>query len=531
MAAATKDLYFPQGGVAPNTMRPNSTPPPFTPAMLPLPACILAALLILGLANTARCQIAGPPGTAPDPPVAFAQAGALDWKSGEGTSYAVPAAEVPGFLAALSIYDRIALPHDVYDSTLGSTWEHLHEQHWVFDTDPFNINQFAHPYQGSMMFGFARSTGVPFWQSLAYSNAGSFIWKMAGETDLPSINDQITTGTAGAVLGESLFRMASLLLEDGGERPGFWHELGAAVISPPTGFNRLVYGRRFKAVFPGFGPATFMRLRWGVSTDLVKTNNLLLSEGSTYTDKKQSEAILDFSFIYGLPGKTGYAYDRPFDYFSFEFAGQTSAHGHNFIQDIMDRGLLYGTDYDIGDNYRGIWGLYASYDYIAPPIFRISSTALSIGTTNQWWLSRHVAMQGSALMGVGFGAAGTIPHSDGLRDYHYGVTPQGLLALRFIFGRRTMLDFTARDYYVSGTGSDDREGSEQIFRGDVGLTFRMFKHQAVGIEYVESHRHSHYGLSPNLSQSEGTFSFVYTFLGGSRFGAVDWRKNSEPETE
>ena len=325
--------------------------------------------------------------------------------------------------------------------------------------------------------------------------------------------------------------MASLLLENGGEHPGFWRELGAGVISPPTGFNRLMFGRRFKAVFPSHDPAIFMRLRFGASTDLIKTNNLLLNEGSAYTDRKQKEAILDFTLSYGLPGKTGYTYDRPFDYFSFEFAAQTSAHGHNFVQDVMVRGLLYGTDYEVGENYRGIWGLYGSYDYIAPPIFRVSSTALSLGTTEQWWLSRHVAMQGSALAGVGFGAAGTIPRADGLRDYHYGATPQGLLALRFIFGRRTMLDFTARDYYVSGTGSDDSTGSEQTFRGDIGLTFRLFKHQAVGIEYVESHRHGHYGHLPDRYQSEGTFSLVYTLLGGSRFGAVDWRKNSEPETE
>jgi len=491
----------------------------------------MAGLLLVAAAAGIRAQTVVPSdGVAAAAPPAGAGS-ALDWKSGEGKSYAVPAAEVPGFLATLSIYDRIAIPHDVYDATLGSTWEHLHEQHWVFDTDPFDINQFAHPYQGSMMFGFARSTGVSFWESLTYSNVGSFIWKMAGETDLPSINDQITTGTAGALLGESLFRMASLLLEGGGEHPGFWRELGAAAISPPTGFSRLVFGDRFKDVFPSYDPATFMRLRWGASTDLIKTNNLLLDEGSSYTDKKQSEAVLDFSFIYGLPGKAGYAYDRPFDYFSFEFAAQTSAHGSNFLQDIMVRGLLYGTDYEIGEAYRGIWGLYGSYDYIAPPIFRVSSTALSFGTTDQWWISRHVAVQGTALAGVGFGAAGTIPRADGLRNYHYGVTPQGLLALRFIFGRRTMVDFEARDYYVSGTGSDDRTGSEQIFRGEVGLTFRLFKHQSAGLEYIESHRHGHYGSLPDQYQSEGTFSFVYTLLGGSRFGAVDWRKNSEPLTE
>jgi len=491
----------------------------------------MAALLLFVTGAVVQAQTTVPfdlaPAVAPPP----GQDTALNWKTGDGKSYVVPDFEVPGFLATLSVYDRITIPHDVYDSTLSSTWEHVHEQHWVFDTDPFNINQFAHPYQGAMMFGFARSTGVSFWQSLFYSNVGSFIWKMAGETDLPSINDQITTGTAGALLGESLFRMASLLLEGGGEHPGFWRELGAAALSPPTGFNRLVFGDRFKAVFPSYDPATFIRLRWGVSTDLVKTNNLLLDEGSSYTNKKQSEAVLDFSFIYGLPGKPDYEYDRPFDYFSAEFASQTSAHADDFLQDIMVRGLLYGTDYAVGENYRGIWGLYGSYDYIAPPIFRISSTALSLGTTEQWWILRHVAMQGSALAGAGFGAAGTIPVADGQRDYHYGVTPQGLLALRFIFGRRTMLDFTAREYYVSGTGSDDRSGSEQIFRGDVGLTFRLFQRQAVGIEYVESHRDSHYGLSPNKYQSEGTFSIVYNLLGSSRFGAVEWRKGEKPEPQ
>jgi hypothetical protein len=497
----------------------------------PLPRHIAAVLLLFAF-GTGLCAQMTPvlvPFPAAAPP--FGQDEVLNWKTGQGESYEVPAFEVPGFLAVLSVYDRIAIPHDVYDATLSSTWEHLHEEHWVFDTDPFDINQFAHPYQGAMMFGLARSTGVSFWQSLIYNNAGSFIWKMAGETDLPSINDQITTGTAGAILGEALFRMASLLLEEGGTDPGFWRELGAAALSPPTGFNRLVFDDRFKAVFPSYDPATFMRLRWGVSTDLVKSNNLLLDEGSTYTSKKQSEAILDFSFAYGLPGKVDYEYSRPFDYFSFEIATQTSAHTDDFLQDIMIRGMLYGTDYAVGENYRGIWGLYASYDYIAPPIFRISSTAVSVGTTEQWWLSRSVAMQGSALAGVGFGAAGTIPLADGQRDYHFGVTPQGLLALRFIFGRRTMLDFTARDYYVSGTDSDNQNGSEQIFRGDLGLTVRLFQHQAIGIEYVESHRDSHYGLLPNKYQSEGTFSLVYNLLGSSRLGAVEWRKNPAPEEQ
>jgi hypothetical protein len=487
------------------------------------------ALLFLLTAAVGATQTTVQPDMVPVATQPSGQGAVLNWQTGEGNSYGIPAAEGTGFLTALSIYDRITIPHDVYDSSLKSTWNHLYEQHWVWDTDPFEVNQFGHPLQGAMLFGFSRSTGDSFWKSFLYSNIGSFVWKMAGETDLPSINDQIMTGEGGPIIGESLFRMASLLLEDGGEHPGFWREAGAAVIDPALGFTRLAFGNRFKAVFPSYDPATFLRLRWGVSTDLVKTNNLLLDEGSAYSNKQQTEAVLDFSMIYGLPGKEDYEYDRPFDYFSFEFAAQTSAHTDNFIQDIMVRGLLYGTDYKVGDNYRGIWGLYGSYDYISPPIFHISTTAVSLGTTNQWWISHHVAMQGSALAGVGFGAGGTIPQVEGERNYHYGGTLQELLALRFIFGRRTMLDFTARDYYVSGTGSDDSTGSEQIFRGDVGLTFRVFSHQAIGIEYVESHRHGRYANSPSANQSEGTFSLVYNLLGSSRFGAVEWRQNEKPD--
>jgi hypothetical protein len=494
----------------------------------------LFALLMafaVGFLNHASAQVAPDPvlEAKHQPHPAPDQAVVLDWKTGAGGSYLIPAVEVPGFLSALSIVDRITIPHDVYNSTLNSTWEHVHEQHWVFDTDPFNINQFAHPYQGSMMFGFARSTGVGFWQSLIYSNVGSFIWKMAGETDLPSINDQITTGTAGAILGETLFRMASLLLERGGEHPGFWRELGAAALSPPTGFNRLVFGKRFRAVFPSYDPATFSRLRIGATFDANYTSSAPPNSGGATPPPPslKQEAVVDYTFIYGLPGKAGYGYDRPFDYFSLEAAGETSAHTHNFVEDIMIRGMLYGTDFAWNANHRAIAGVYASYDYISPQAFRISSTAVGPGTTHQWWLSKSIAMQATAMAAVGFGGAGKTPGTDGLRDYHYGATPQGLIAWRTIFGHRAMLDVTARDYYVSGTGSDDRRGSEQVFRGDAGVTVRLFGHQALGLEFLLFDRKAHYVAVPNEHQTEGKFSVVYTLLGGSRFGAVDWRPNGK----
>ena len=337
------------------------------------------------------------PTTDPAAPAPEAQKPLLSWETGAGKSYIIPALEIVGFDFLLNRFNYHYIDEEVY----GTTWSTVRDNltgTWVVDTDPFSTNQFLHPYQGSIYYGSARSAGLNFWESLGYAFVGSFLWEVAGETGPPSINDQITTPLGGSFLGEPLFRMASLLLEDGGGKPGFWRELGAALISPPTGFNRLAFGDRFNAVYPSRYPAISTRFQLGASLTAHSSDQGFSSPAD------RDEATADFSMAYGLPGKPGYRYERPFDYFSFQFTASTV----NTFENIMSRGLLYGTKYAVGDDYRGIWGIYGSYDYIAPQIFRVSSSAFSLGTTAQWWLSRTVALQGTALGGVGYGAAGTI---------------------------------------------------------------------------------------------------------------------------
>jgi len=437
----------------------------------------------------------------------------LSWETGAGKSHLIPALELLGFEALLHGFDRIVYADKtedgkkVYGVTTGTIWEHLSEQKWVFDKDPFNVNQFGHPYQGATVYGLARSSGLSFWESLAYSNAGSFLWEMAGETGNPSINDIITTGNAGSLLGEALFRMSQLVLQDKRIKSSVWREVGAGVISPPTAVNRYAFGDRFKTVFPNYDPATFWRFQLGARLD-----------------RSVTDASLDFGMSYGLPGKPGYTYQRPLDYFDFQVSGQAKA--GNPLENVLLRGLLYGRQYEAGNDYRGIWGLYGSYDYISPSTFRVSTTALSLGTTGQYWLAPGVALQGSLLGGVGFGAAG-VTQASGERDYHYGVTPQGLLALRLLFGDRVALEMAGRGYYVSGTGSDNTEGSERIVRASTNLNVRIYGRHGLGIQYVESIRDAKYGNSPNKHQSDGAVSLVYTFLGDTHFGAVEWREPSE----
>jgi len=424
-------------------------------------------------------------------------------------SYAIPAAEIVGFDVLVNLANRYT-KGDPYHSNLTSIRHNLHHK-WVVDNDPFQINQFWHPYQGSMYHGFARSAGLDFWPSLGYTFAGSAFWEIAGETTPPSRNDQVASGIAGSFLGEALFRMASLLLERGGEVPDIWREIGAAAISPATGFNRLAFGDRFRPIFPSHDPVYYSRVALGAA---ATTQN----EPGASTKVKHNEAQVDFSMDYGLPGKPGYTYKRPFDYFAF----QATASSANGFENIMTRGLLLGKDYEVGANYRGIWGLYGSYDYIAPQLFRISSTALSVGTTGQWWLSDTIALQGTGLFGAGYASVGTLNGTSDT-DYHYGIAPQALLSLRLIFGDKVSLDAVGREYFVSRLAAASTSGHDNILRADTALTYRIYRQHAIALRYVWSRRDASFSDFGDISQTRGTIGIFYVYLGHDRFGAVDWR--------
>jgi hypothetical protein len=425
-------------------------------------------------------------------------------------SYAIPAAEIVIFDSLLNLFDRNYVGDD-FKSTARTIRRNLHSS-WVVDSDPFTVNQLGHPYQGSIYHGFARASGLNYWEGLGYTFLGSAFWEIAGENTPPSRNDQINTGIGGTFLGEALFRMANLVLEH--EHPSsFWREIAAAATSPPVGFNRAAFGDRFRYIFPSRDPVYLTRFQLGYSGSPQGDN------GSTSSvNLKRNELQTDFFMDYGLPGKRGYEYTRPFDYFSF----QATASSANGFENAMTRGLLIGKAYEAGERYRGVLGLYGNYDYIAPQTYRVSTTGVSLGTTGQWWAREHIALQGTALLGVGYAAAGT-EHAVTDRDYHYGVAPQALINLRATMGSRWAFDVTGREYFVSRLGAAARGGHENIVRMDAVLTWRVHGRHGVSLKYLGNRRDTSFPDTGDRSQRRGTIGLFYTLLGHDQFGAVEWR--------
>jgi hypothetical protein len=134
-----------------------------------------------------------------------------------------------------------------------------------------------------------------------------------------------------------------------------------------------------------------------------------------------------------------------------------------------------------------------------------------------------MALQGTLTAGVGWTAAGSIADAEVDREYHYGVSPQSLAALRVIFGHAVVLDMTGQGYYLGSLAAGGQENSETILRGKVALTVRVFGNHGIGIQYVESSRDARFTDLADTSQSIAAVSLFYTYIGDTKFGAVDWR--------
>jgi hypothetical protein len=481
------------------------------------------------VATAVAVRAAEPPavGATPEPPAPPAPAAPADGVRPEAPagpdgeplyrrSYWIPLAEVVAVAAALNFTHRNLLGSEWAHSNLSTARTNL--MRWTYDTDPFGTNNIMHPYNGAIYHGAARSMGLDPWQSFGYAFLGSALWEVAGETEPASINDQIMTPFGGAFLGEVLYRSAVLALGPGHERPGFWRGLGALLLSPPAGVNRMIFGDTYRTFDFDRRPVTYFQIFAGGGVAYDRTPREQTGDQTAVT----AHAGLHLAF--GLPDERGFPVRHPFDHFDLAFTLAATEREAPFGA-LFIRGILAGAR--IEGRWRGLWGLTGIFDYVAPRVFRVGTAALGISATGQLGTRGAVALQGTAMLGAGFGNAGATTQPIGGRDYHSGPAAQVVLEARVLLGDTAVLGADLRQYLVAG--AVETRGFEEMTYLTLSGLVRIGGPHAVGVERLAARRRAAYTDVPDIQQRSTALSISYALVTDPWFGAYQPRPEVEVE--
>jgi len=376
---------------------------------------------------------------------------------------------------------------------------------WIIDTDDFWANSLMHPVHGNLTFNAARSLGLNFYESFAYSFLGSYLWEQFMEIQPPSINDMVNTPFGGSLLGEALFRMSRLILDGGGYQPGFFRQAFAFLINPVAGLNRLAFGNKYRGEL--LLPESWMgEFRLGA-----------VLAGSNHISDSSSVSIgpwfsISAKIVYNVPGTPGLVLEKPFDHFDFDAslalggsaAAQPSA-------SLRIRGLVVGNTLSLGDEPGGLWGLFTSYDFIAPQVYRVQGFGAGPGVAlaKRWgWFEQHVTLVGEFLPWAGGGTTQAL----GVRDYHYGPGVNVALELRSHITDRWTVRLEGRQYWISGWYSSGQ--SENISYARASTTIRIYGMHGASAVFDWSYREARYPFQPDITNRAELFSLYYTILQG-----------------
>jgi hypothetical protein len=317
------------------------------------------------------------------------------------------------------------------------SWESIEENlkaglEW--DDNQFATNSFNHPYAGSLYFTGARANGYDYWHSIPFTFAGSWHWEYMCEANHGAYNDWINTSIGGMALGEALFRLSTMVLDNtatGNSRA--WREIAGFALAPTRGFNRLITGEAFDVHanppdrFPSYGG---MRLDLGLR---VLGDERLWQASS-------SKFFVRFAAIHGDPYRE--EMKRPFDHFQFVFHVNHDNSPHTIAQ-ITTKGYLFGNEVSRSERAQHILAAYQHSDYLDNEAFTYG--AQSFGAS---WLARFVTESGFETRtelhtnAIILGASKCDYFSISGREYDYG--PGLGYKLNASFGRG------AREYLSAG---------------------------------------------------------------------------------
>lgn len=358
---------------------------------------------------------------------------------------------------------------------------------FVWDHDDWAMNQWGHPIHGGQFFNAARTNGHDFWGSIPYTMTGSMAWELFMEAEPPAINDLITTTAGGVYMGETAYRVSSLLLDNtasGSERT--FREVGAFFVNPIRGFNRLVTGKT-----SGYSPNPE---EWtpGYLGGKITAGTNHVADG---TDLKNSlpAYLLKLSFLYGDPFED-LADPKPFDYFTLRTA--LTLHGpFPFIHEVSGTGMVFGRKFDHGDDHRSLYGVYYDYDYFDSRIYQFGGQSIGVGITSRFNQKASTQiLTGAQLNGVILGGSNVGFETASGRNYNY--TTGSKFKMFAMLDNQKYGTFEVRYWVYWFHTLSGVSGDEFIHWAQASLNPRIYKKWGLGLEYTYYLRNSYFDNYP-----------------------------------
>jgi len=225
----------------------------------------------------------------------------------------------------------------------------------IWDTDKFTTNLISHPYHGSLYFNAARSNGMNFWQSIPFTAGGSLMWEFFLEAEPPSINDMFATTFGGVELGEIMFRLSDLFIDDrtsGMERVG--REVLSGILSPVRAVNRLITGEAWR-----YRPIKGRSLPSVPVNFIVNTGVRFLAE-QEQSKHGTTSMHLGIRLDYGNPYNDDFY--SPYEWFQLR-AGLDFFSSQPLISQVSAIGALWGKQVWVKGNRSLTAGVFQHFDY------------------------------------------------------------------------------------------------------------------------------------------------------------------------
>ena len=257
------------------------------------------------------------------------------------------------------------------------SWGRNLEREWEFDTNPFTTNQLEHPLAGSFYFNAGRSNALDFWQSVPLTAGGSLIFEYFGEANRPSFSDFITTTMGGISMGEAVFRLSSLILDNeatGANR--VLREIGGTLLNPVRGLNRLFSGQMIRTGANGFDRSPG-RLRMSLDFGAQQLAN------GTSLENGYARSYFELELEYGDPVESDLRH--PFE--TFRVVVQHEPTSGRLFDRLQILGSLYGGNVYSRPHQQHRFMVGLDYDYIYNSAYKFGQHSVPVGIVSRWELS------------------------------------------------------------------------------------------------------------------------------------------------